>query len=102
MIQKVDNNLEVKVRRPAAIFVDVADAGELVSARNALPHLEGVKGISGEVAVKCEKFEAIARCVTKNDERAVIERRCVYCDDVDYAIKWRVDRGAGRSEHIYP
>ena len=95
MVQQVNDDLEMKVRRPAAVFVDVADAGELLSARDALAYLERVKGFSREVAVEREKFQTVAGGMAKNHKRAVVERRSVDRDGVDDAIKRRMDRRAG-------
>ena len=61
MVQQIDDDLEMKVWRPAAVFVDVADAGEELTTRDALAHLKSVKGFSREVAVEREKFQAVAR-----------------------------------------
>src|SRR4029077_9624381 len=91
----------MNVGRPAAIFVDVTDAGESLAARDALPHLECVKGFSGEVAVEREKFEAVPGCVTKNYDRPVIERRGIDRDCVDEAVERRVDWRARSAEQIY-
>src|SRR5580704_458925 len=92
----------MKVRRPAAVFAGVADAGERLAARDALPHLEGVKCFAREVPVEREKFQAVAGCVTKDYQRTVVERRGVDRDIVNDAIYGGTDRRAGRGEYIYP
>ncbi len=78
--------------------MDVADAGELLSTRDALADLERVKSFSGEVAVEREKLQAVAGGMAKNHERAVVERRGIDGDGVNDAVEWRVDRRAGRGE----
>ena len=78
------------------------DAGELLSARDALAHLESVKSFSREMAVEREEFQAVTDCMAQNHERTVIEGRSIDRRGVNDAAKWRVDRCARRSEQIYP
>ncbi len=66
VVKQVHDDLEMKVRRPAAVFVRVPDAGELLSARDELPHLERFEYFSREVPVEREKLCAVLGCVTKN------------------------------------
>ena len=48
------------MRSPAAVFVDVADGGEWLSARDALAGLKCVEGVSREVAVEREELRPSA------------------------------------------
>ena len=102
MLQQIDDDLKMKVRRPAAVFVDVANASELLATRDALADLDSVKGFAREMAEQRKKLETVARCVMKNHERAVIERSSIDRDSVDHTFKWRVDRCAGSGEQVYP
>src|SRR5580658_2520126 len=95
VVEQVQDNLKMKVRRPAAVFLSVTDPGELLSARDALAGLQPVKGFPCEVAVEREKFHAVAGCVAKNHEWPVVERRGIDGDGVHDTVKQSVDRRAG-------
>ena len=97
-VEKIQDDLKVKMGYPAAVFVDVTDAGELLAARDALADLERVEGLSGEVAVEREEFQALTGRVAKNDEWAIIQGRGVDRNGVNDAIERGVNRRAWRGE----
>src|SRR5271166_6442260 len=92
----------MEMRCPAAVFLDVADIGEVLALRDTLAELKCVESVSCEVAVKCEEFRAVAGGVTNNHKRTVVERGGVDRDGVDHAVKGRVEGRAGHGEQIYP
>ena len=50
-IQQIQNDLKMKMRRPAAIFVGAADAREFLPPRDGLADFQLRESVSGEVAV---------------------------------------------------
>ena len=54
-VEKIENDLEVEMRRPAAIFVWMANGGEGLSGGDELAGLESGEGGGGEVAVEGEE-----------------------------------------------
>jgi hypothetical protein len=86
-IEKVENNLKMKVRRPAAVFASVADMGEDFAAGNALADSQRRERCGGEMAVESEEVDTGCRGVMKDDDGAVIERRGVIREHVDGGAK---------------
>src|SRR5580692_2058345 len=98
VIEQINDDLEMQVRHPAAVFVYVADVGEWLAARDALSGLQCIKRLEGQVAIEREEFKAVARGVTKNNERPVIQGRSVDRDSMDDAVERRADWRARRGK----
>jgi hypothetical protein len=99
-IEKVENDLKMKMRRPAAVFASVADMSEDFAAGDALAHFERRERCGGEMAVKGEEVDTRRRGVMKDDDGAVIEKRGVIRERVDGGVKRGVDGSARVDEEI--
>ena len=99
-IEKVENNLKMKVRRPAAVFASVADMGEDFAAGNALADSQRRERCGGEMAVESEEVDTGCRGVMKDDDGAVIERRGVIREHVEGGAKRGGDGSARFDEEI--
>jgi len=99
-IEKVENNLKMKMRRPAAVFASVANMGEDFAAGNALADSQRRERCGGEMAVESEEVDTGCRGVMKDDDGAVIERRGVIREHVDGGAKRGGDGSARFDEKI--
>ena len=99
-IEKVENDLKMKMRRPAAIFASVADVGEDFAARDVLADFQRRECRGGEMAVESEEFDAGSRSVVKDDDGAVIERRGIVGERVDGGVERGRNGSAGFDEEI--
>jgi len=99
-IEKVENDLKMKMRRPAAVFASVADMSEDFAAGNALAHFERRERCGGEMAVESEEVDTRCRGVMKDDDGAVIEKRGVIRERLDGGVKRGGDGSAGFDEEI--
>ena len=92
-IKKVENDLKMKMRGPAAIFASVADVSEDFAARDALADFQRSERCGGEMTVESEEVEARRGHMVKDDDGAVIER----CSIVGERVDSRAERGGNRS-----
>ena len=99
-IEKVENDLKMNMRRPAAIFPGVADVSKNLATGDVLANFQRRKRSGGEMAVKSEEVEAGGRGVAKYDDGAVIERRGIVCQRVDRGVERGGNGIAGCDEQI--
>jgi hypothetical protein len=99
-IEKVENDLKVEMRGPAAIFSCVADVCEDFATGNALVALEGRESFGGQMAVEGEEVEAGERVVVKDDNRTKVERCAIVREGMDGGGERRANRRARCHEEI--
>ena len=99
-IEKVEDDLKMEMRRPAAIFASVADVRKDFATGNALTNFQRRKRRSGEMAIESEEFDARCRRVVKDDDGAVIERRGIIGDRVDGRVKRGSNGRAGSNDKV--
>ncbi len=80
------HELEVQVRRPAAVHPDIAQAGDLIARCYRLAGYE-LERLGIEMAVERPERHAFVGLVLQQDEAAEVERRLVVRDDGDDAVQ---------------
>jgi hypothetical protein len=99
-IEKVENDLEMEMRRPAAIFSGVANVREDFAAGDALAGLERGESSSGKVAVEREEFDGGSRRVMKDDDGTVVEWRVIVRERMNCGIERGGNGSTGFGEKI--
>src|SRR5262245_58049957 len=68
----IENDLEMQVRNPAAVFPAGAQVGDLLAGHERCAGLETLQAVAAEVAIERMEFQARSRRVLEDDGRAVI------------------------------
>ncbi len=100
-IQQIENDLEMKMRRPTAVFRGCSHAGKFLTVPDVLTGFESVERLRGQMSVEREKFRAVVRFMPQNHHRAVIQRSGIVRQNVNHSVKRRPQRRARRKEKIH-
>jgi hypothetical protein len=100
VIEKIENDLEVEMSRPAAVFVGVADVCKDFASGDALASFERRERRRGKVTVKGEELDAGRGRVMKDDDGTVIEGCGIVGERVDRGIEGGGDGRARLCEEI--
>lgn len=71
-VEQVEDELEVEVRRPAAIFLHGAEGGEFFSAGDGLADLQLLQSCDREVAVEGEESFRAGKFMFEDDDGTVV------------------------------
>src|SRR5437016_9914262 len=86
--EQIEDDLEMNVWHPSAVFICRAHSRKFFSAPNVLAGFHRSKGFFRQVAIQCEEFLSVASFVPQNHERSVVLRFGIISGDVDHAIQW--------------
>ena len=100
-IQQIENDLEMNMRRPAAILLTGPDAANLLAARNSLANLKAAKRLSCEMSVQREELFSVACVVPQNHQRTVILRGSIVCEKVHLALERCPHRRARLNKEVH-
>ncbi len=101
LVEHVDDQLQVEVRRPASVHRRVTNCGKRLACGNRLPRRQVADGLPRQVTVQRKKDIAGVGLVPKDDHRTVIERRPILGNRMDTARDGRVHRCSGRRKQIH-
>jgi len=99
-IEKVEDDLEMEMRGPSAVFKASANAGKGLATGDAIAGAQGRERFAGKMTVKGEKCRSISRLVFEDDDRAVIERGAIVGKGVDSGVEWGGYGCSGISEKV--
>jgi hypothetical protein len=66
VLQQVDDDLEVQVRRPPAVDGRVADTADFAAGRDWLPRMQPRNGVAIEVTIESEEGEPLPSTICRN------------------------------------
>ena len=101
-VQRIDDELQVEVGRPAAVDRRGAQRGDLLSGGDGLADGDHGERFAAQVTVEREERRPVAGGVAQQDDRAVILGRLVVGHGVDDAGQRGKDGAAGRCKEVEP